>query len=37
MEAAKLAGLKEVPAIIKDYTKEQTLAVALIENIQGKI
>lgn len=32
--AAKLAGLKEVPAIIKDYTKEQTLAVALIENIQ---
>lgn len=32
--AAKLAGLKEVPAIIKDYTKEETLAVALIENIQ---
>lgn len=32
--AAKLAGLKEVPAIIKDYTEEQTLAVALIENIQ---
>ena len=32
--AAKLAGLKEVPAVIKDYTEEQTLAVALIENIQ---
>ena len=36
MEAHK-ARLKEIPAIIKDYTKEQTLAVALIENIQREI
>ncbi len=32
--AAKIAGLKEVPAIIKEYSKEETLAIALIENIQ---
>ncbi|NLJ89710.1 MAG: ParB/RepB/Spo0J family partition protein [Clostridiales bacterium] len=32
--AAKLAGLKKVPAIIKEYTPEETLAIALIENIQ---
>ncbi len=32
--AAKIAGLKEVPAIIKEYTIEATLAIALIENIQ---
>lgn len=32
--AAKLAGLKEVPVIIKDYTKQQAVEIALIENIQ---
>ncbi|NMB44031.1 MAG: ParB/RepB/Spo0J family partition protein [Clostridiales bacterium] len=32
--AAKIAGLKEVPAIIKEYSEEETLAIALIENIQ---
>lgn len=32
--AAKLAGLKEVPVIIRDIPDEATLAVALIENIQ---
>ena len=32
--AAKLAGLKEVPVIIKDFNKETVLEVALIENIQ---
>ena len=32
--AAKLAGLKEVPAIIKDYTEKEIVEVALIENIQ---
>lgn len=32
--AAKLAGLKEVPAIIKEYSSEESLAIALIENIQ---
>lgn len=32
--AAKLAGLKEVPAIIKDYTEKEIVEIALIENIQ---
>ncbi len=32
--AAKLAGLKEVPVVIKEYSEEEILAIALIENIQ---
>ena len=32
--AAKLAGLKEVPAIVKEYTDQQIVEIALIENIQ---
>ncbi|MDF2885216.1 MAG: spo0J [Clostridiaceae bacterium] len=32
--AALLAGLKEVPAIIKDYSSQEILEIALIENIQ---
>ena len=32
--AAKLAGLKEVPVIIKDYTTQEVMEIALIENIQ---
>lgn len=32
--AAKLAGLKEVPAIIMDLTDKQLLELSLIENIQ---
>lgn len=32
--AAKLAGIKEVPVIIKDYTGQQVVEIALIENIQ---
>lgn len=32
--AAKKAGLKEIPAIIKDYTDTKKKQVALIENIQ---
>lgn len=32
--AAKLAGLKEVPAIIMDLTDKQVLEISLIENIQ---
>lgn len=32
--AAKLAGLKEVPAVIKDYSPQEIMEVALIENIQ---
>jgi ParB family chromosome partitioning protein len=32
--AARLAGLKDVPAIIKDYTPQEVVEIALIENIQ---
>ena len=32
--AAKLAGIKEVPVIVKDYTKQEVVEIALIENIQ---
>lgn len=32
--AAKLAGLKEVPVIIKDYTDQEIVEISLIENIQ---
>lgn len=32
--AAKIAGLKEVPVIIKDYSPQKIMEVALIENIQ---
>lgn len=32
--AAKLAGLLEIPAIIKDFSEEDKLEIALIENIQ---
>lgn len=32
--AAKIAGLKEVPVRVKDYTDEQTAQIALIENLQ---
>ncbi len=32
--AAKEAGLKEVPVVIKEYTKQQAMEIALIENVQ---
>lgn len=32
--AAKMAGLKEVPVVIKDYSPQEVMEVALIENIQ---
>ena len=32
--AAKEAGLKEVPVVIKEYTRQQTMEIALIENVQ---
>ena len=32
--AAKLAGVKEVPVIIKDYSDQEVMEIALIENIQ---
>ena len=33
-KAAKLAGLKTVPAIIREFTDQQMMEIALIENIQ---
>lgn len=32
--AAKLAGLKEIPVIIKSYTDQEIVEISLIENIQ---
>jgi ParB family chromosome partitioning protein len=32
--AARIAGLKDVPAIIKDYSPQEIVEIALIENIQ---
>ncbi len=32
--AAKMAGLKEVPVIIRDYTEQEIMEISLIENIQ---
>lgn len=33
-KASRLAGLEEVPAIIKDFTDQEMMEIALIENIQ---
>lgn len=32
--AAKLAGVKEVPVVIREYGKQQAMEIALIENVQ---
>ena len=32
--ASKLAGLKTIPAIIRDFTEEQMIEIALLENLQ---
>ncbi len=32
--ACKIAGLKEIPVIIKDYTEKEILEISIIENIQ---
>ena len=32
--AAKMAGIKEIPVIIKDYSDQQVMEISLIENIQ---
>ena len=34
--AAKLAGLKEIPVIIRHYTEQEIAEIALIDNIQRK-
>ena len=33
-KAARIAGLKEIPAIIKDFNDQEMMEIALIENIQ---
>lgn len=35
--AAKMAGLSEVPAIIRDFNDEEMMSIALLENIQREI
>lgn len=32
--AAKLAGIKEIPVVIREYSQQQILEISLIENIQ---
>ena len=32
--AAKLAGFREVPVIVREYTRQQTMEIAPIENVQ---
>ena len=32
--AAKLAGIKEIPVVIREYGKQQAMEIALIENVQ---
>lgn len=32
--AAKIAGLKEVPVVIREYSPQQAMEIALIENVQ---
>jgi ParB family chromosome partitioning protein len=34
LRAARLAGLREIPAVVRELTDEQTLVIALIENLQ---
>lgn len=34
LRASKLAGLEEIPALIRDMTEQESLAIALIENLQ---
>lgn len=33
-QAARIAGLKKVPCLVKDYSDKEALTIALIENIQ---
>lgn len=32
--AAKIAGLKEIPVVIREYSKQESVEIALIENVQ---
>ena len=35
--AARMAGLKEIPVLIQDYTTKEVMEISLVENIQEKI
>ncbi len=35
--AAKIAGLKEVPVIVRELTDQEIVEISLIENIQREI
>lgn len=32
--AAKIAGLKEIPVVVREYNKQESMEIALIENVQ---
>ena len=32
--AAKIAGLKEIPVVLREYNKQESMEIALIENVQ---
>src|SRR5699024_9929704 len=34
VKASKIAGLEEIPAIIRDFTDEEMMEIALLENLQ---
>ncbi len=34
MAGSKIAGLKEIPVIIRNYTNQEIVEISLIENIQ---
>ena len=34
VKASQLAGLEEIPAIIRDFTDEEMMEIALLENLQ---
>jgi ParB family chromosome partitioning protein len=36
LRAAQIAGIEQIPAVVKDYSEEKALELALIENIQRK-
>jgi len=36
LRASKLAGIKEIPVIIKDFTDKEMMEISLLENIQRK-
>ena len=34
LRASRLAGLKEIPSLVREFTDQESLAIALIENLQ---